>query len=338
MEILKKISLKPYNTFGVEAKAREFGIIHSIQDIVETAASKDPEKPFLILGEGSNILFVHDFKGLAVQNKIFGVEVTDETAEEVIFKVGGGENWPELVDWTVDKNWGGIENLSLIPGTVGAAPIQNIGAYGTELSETLVEVEAVDLTTAELVNITGKACGFGYRSSIFKKEQRGRYFITSVTLKLSKIPILNLSYAPLMRAFEGRDKNEITVKEVSTAVKAIRRSKLPDPSELGNAGSFFKNPVVENKTADKLKERFPDIPLYGVNESQKKLAAGWLIEKCGWKGKRFGDAGVHAKQALVLVNYGKATGREIFELSEKIRENVVEKFGVELEREVTVIR
>ncbi len=338
MEFRENISLKPYNTFGVEASAEYFGVIRQSGELSGLLSWRSPEKPMLILGEGSNILFVGDFPGIVLHNALKGIDLIEENADDCLLKVSAGENWSDFVDYTVELGWGGIENLSLIPGTVGAAPIQNIGAYGAELGEVLVNVEACNLLTGEIKVFSNEECYFGYRTSIFKTTCKGQFLVTSITLQLSKNPKLNLRYAPLKKAFEDRKIQDVDVREVSNAVKEIRRSKLPDPEKIGNAGSFFKNPVVKQLLAEALQKEFPDIPVYPAEAGRVKVAAGWLIEQSGWKGRRFGDAGVHEKQALVLVNYGDATGAEIYALSESIRKDVESKFGISMEREVTVVR
>jgi len=338
MLIKTDFCLQPFNTFHVKVFARRLSIIGfpvDLEELYEEGALK--ENNILILGEGSNILFTKHYEGLVLLNQIRRMEVKTENEDWVYLKVNSGENWPALVDYTVDQGWGGLENLSLIPGTVGAAPVQNIGAYGVELKDILVDVEAFDFKTGKTEVFSNAECGFGYRNSIFKTKYKGRYFILSVLLKLSKKPNLNLEYAPLKKKFENRDPGSISVKQVSDAVKEIRLSKLPDPAKLGNAGSFFKNPLVSFAKIEELVAEYPEIPFYKVDEENYKVAAGWLIEKAGWKGKRIGDAGVHKKQALVLVNYGSVTGEEIFKLSQQVQSSVNSKFGVDLECEVTVI-
>jgi UDP-N-acetylmuramate dehydrogenase len=337
MKFRANISLKPYTTFGVEANAALFAELNSKADLPELLAGTTKQLPMMILGEGSNVLFVNDYPGLIIRNNLSGIQILHEDDDHCLLEVAAGVNWPYLVDHTVNRGWGGLENLSLIPGKVGAAPIQNIGAYGVELKETLVEVEVFEPRTGAMKRFSNAECDFGYRTSVFKTVSKGQFIITGITLKLSKKPQLNLSYAPLKKFFEGHSLKDISVKEVGEAVKQIRRSKLPDPDEIGNAGSFFKNPVVHASQAENLKKDFSDIPVYPLDPDNVKVAAGWLIEKGGWKGKRFGDAGVHEKQALVLVNYGNAVGKEIFDLSEKIRFDVEKKFGILLEREVTVV-
>ncbi len=338
MALKKDISLKPYNTFGVDAKARYLFEIKSVSELKDAIGFlKKKKHSVFVLGGGSNVLFANNFRGVILLNRIRGMKLVDENDDFLLLKVAGGETWPELVDFCVSNNWGGIENLSLIPGTAGAAPIQNIGAYGVEVKEVITSVEAVDLLTGEVRVFANRDCAFSYRSSIFKTTKKGRYFVTHVTFKLNKKPRVNLDYTPLKKAFEGRDKSTISVKEVSDAVKKIRRSKLPDPLEKGNAGSFFKNPVVDEEMLNRLKAQFPDIPSYSVSRNRFKLAAGWLIEQAGWKGKRFGDAGVCATQALVIINHGNASGIDIAGLAAEIRISVQKQFDVKLEFEVRIV-
>jgi len=338
MLVREKFNLKLLNTFGVDATAEKGIEIENHEDLnqlVDNSLCKG--KPVFFLGEGSNVLFVRDFPGYVVLNRLMGREVVEEDDDHVFLRVNAGESWAELVDYTVGRGWGGLENMSLIPGSVGAAPVQNIGAYGVELKDVLDCVEVLDLWTGELEVFSVTQCELGYRTSLFKTGGKGHYLVTSIVLKLTKMPEINISYNALQEYFKQNPVEEITIRDVSEAVKAIRRSKLPDPSVLGSAGSFFKNPVVSAEKAWQLKTRFHDIPAFDLGNDNFKLAAGWLIEQCGWKGKRIGDAGVYEKQALVLVNYGNATGKEIYDLSQKIVESVHEKFGVLLEREVTVV-
>lgn len=338
MLLKNNFSLKTMNTFGLDVKADTLAIVQNDNDLRELFRNAFIDKaPLLILGGGSNILLTKDLPGLVLFNSIKGVEIIEEEDDFIYLEVGGGENWSDLVDLTVEKNWWGLENLSLIPGTMGAAPIQNIGAYGVELKDVMESLTAFDLSTGKIKVFKNTDCGFGYRTSVFKTSLKGKYFILGVVLKLSKIPKLNLSYSPLKSAFEKMPVSDISIRMVSDAVKNIRRSKLPDPKLLGNAGSFFKNPVVSASKVDELKIKYPEIPFYRVDDDHVKLAAGWLIEKCGWKGKRIGDAGVHEKQALVLVNYGGANSQEIVSLAEKIQESVKATFGISLEAEVTII-
>ena len=291
--------------------------------------------PILILGGGSNILFTQDFDGIVLLNSIKGISVVDENENEIILEVGAGENWHEFVLYCVKKNYGGLENLSLIPGNVGASPMQNIGAYGVEVKDSVNTVKFIDLKSGLSDELTTEHCEFAYRSSIFKTKFKNQKFITHVRFKLNKRPVFNTSYGAIEE--ELMKLNLIpSVENISSAVINIRRSKLPDPKLIGNAGSFFKNPVISFEKAEKLKTEFPEVPLYPSGDSGMKVAAGWLIEKAGWKGKRFNNFGVHAKQALVLVNYGGSKGSEINILADKIRESIREKFDVELEKEVNI--
>ena len=338
MVVKNDISLQTFNTFGIDAKARYFASITYPSDLNEARLFvRERKTPLLILGGGSNVLFTRDFEGLLLLNRLQGIETVEETEEFLWIKVMGGQPWPGWVDYCVEQGLGGIENLSNIPGTVGAAPIQNIGAYGVEVKEVIDKVEAFNLETGKIREFSNSECEFDYRSSVFKKLAKGSYFVLSVTFKLSKKPTLTLTYAPLKKIFEGRDSDSISIREVSAAVKQIRRSKLPDPDEISNAGSFFKNPVVKNSKLHLLLERFPTMPYYPFGDDRSKLAAGWLIEQCGWKGKRVGNAGVHEQQALVVVNRGNASGEEILNLAEKVRQSVDVKFGVGLEFEVNIV-
>ena len=338
MPVKRDISLKSFNTFGIDVKALSFLEITSASILEEAIDFKNRKSlSILIIGGGSNILFTKDFEGLVLLNRIMGKEIIEESKDFVFLKVSGGEDWPGLVDYCVSQNWGGIENLSLIPGTVGAAPIQNIGAYGVEAKEAIVAVETVDIRNGEAKVFSNSECKFGYRSSIFKTSETGNYFITSVTFRLKKRPRVNLNYAPLKKAFESREFELVTINEVSEVIKQIRRSKLPDPHEIGNAGSFFKNPVIDGENLNTLIVKYPGIPNYPFSKNRFKLAAGWLIEQCGWKGKRLVEAGVHEKQALVLVNYKNASGKDILDLAFKVRKSVEAQFGISLEFEVNVI-
>jgi len=336
MKVNRNISLKPYNTFGLDYKADYLVTVSNDKEAV--ACFKEgglPAEPLLIMGEGSNILFISDYNGTIFHPEIEGIKLESQEGREVLVSAGAGVNWDHLVEWCVSRGYGGIENLSYIPGTVGAAPVQNIGAYGVEARDTIVKVKAVCTRDGSLKEFTNKECHFGYRDSIFKNELKGMYLITKVFFSLSTDPVFNTGY-DLVRK-EAIKLGGVTLVNIRQAVINIRRQKLPDPAILGNAGSFFKNPVVSNIVADNLRLRYPLLPAYPDKSGGVKLAAGWMIEKCGWKGKRIGDAGVHDKQALVLVNHGTATGREIFDLSEKVRTSVLEKFGIELQREVEVI-
>jgi UDP-N-acetylmuramate dehydrogenase len=335
LNIKTNISLKPYTTFGVDATTKQFIEISSITDLKKVLSSN--ELPILILGGGSNILFTQDFNGLIIKNNLKGIETIHENDTEVVLKVAAGEVWHEFVLFCIQNNYAGLENLSLIPGSVGASPMQNIGAYGVEVKDFILQVEALDLKTLELVVFTNQQCEFDYRSSIFKTHQKGNYFITSVTFQLSKKQAINTSYGAIEAELNAHSIVHPTIKDVSDAVIRIRESKLPNPKEIGNAGSFFKNPSVSNKKAEALKNEFPGIPNYPQNNGTTKIAAGWLIEQCGFKGKTFGNYGIHKNQALVLVNYGGALGKDIYALSETIIDAVQQKFGILLEREVNIL-
>lgn len=352
MDIIRHHSLKQYNTFGLEAIANEFVEIHSGKEMKDFFSShRSTPLNLFILGGGSNVLFTGDFQGTVFKICLSGIEVVGEDAAHVYIRVAAGEDWDRLVAWCVGQGLGGLENLSGIPGQVGSSPIQNIGAYGAELKDHFHSLDAINRCTGEKVTMDAGRCHFGYRDSIFKRGLKGRMVITHVTFRLDKRPSVNLGYHALKNHLAHIPEPEITLQQVRDSVLEIRASKLPDPRLTGNAGSFFKNPVVRALQLERLKEQFPDIVYFevapagpqtqaleeGREGSAMKLAAGWLIEHCGWKGYREGDAGVHKDQALVLVNYGNATGLEILALSEKIRRSVQEEFGVELEREVNVI-
>jgi UDP-N-acetylmuramate dehydrogenase len=312
----------------------EWDSITDVVDYVDSEELRSYER--LILGGGSNLLLTKDFEGLAIKNGILGREVVAENAADVTLKIGGGEVWHEIVLWTIAQGWNGMENMSLIPGSMGAAPIQNIGAYGKELKDIFVELEAVDLITGELKTFDLIACEFGYRNSIFKNGCKGKYVIVSVTINLTKDKVFNTSYGSISQELEKAGIKELSAKAISDAVITIRQSKLPDPNKLGNSGSFFKNPLITESLYEEVKYDYPSLPGYPTDEGLIKVPAGWLIDQAGWKGKRVGNCGVHTKQALVLVNYGGATGQEIFQLSENIIADVIQKYGIELEREVNV--
>lgn len=339
MKILENYPLKDITTFHAKVFAKQYAEFSSVAELKEILLSDIVKgKPFMILGGGSNLLFTGDYNGVIIRNAIKGIEVIQDSGDDIYIKANGGEKWHDFVLYCVSHNYGGVENLSLIPGTVGAGPIQNIGAYGVELKDTLQEVEALNIHTGELKTFSNADCKFGYRESIFKGEQKGNYVIVSVTFKLNKNPKkVNASYGTISKELEFMGITNPGIADVSKAVINIRSSKLPDPDKIGNAGSFFKNPVISNSIFEKIKQQFPDIVSFHAHEGYTKLAAGWLIEQCGWKGKRIGDAGVHKDQALVLVNYGDATGKEIYDLSTKVIEAVKTKFGVTLEREVNLI-
>lgn len=327
-------SLKSYNTFGLESRASFLAEIKSEEELISLIEWNGIRQlPVLILGGGSNILFTKNFEGLVIKNAIKGKVILNTE----IIKAASGEIWHELVLFSLDNDLGGIENLSLIPGLVGAAPIQNIGAYGVELKDVFVELEAIHLTTGEKKIFTKEMCAFGYRDSVFKREEKGQYFILSVTLKLNRNPEVNTSYGAINKELEKLGISNPTIKDVSHAVITIRQSKLPDPREIGNAGSFFKNPEIDLNLFESLQNKYPDIPSYPTKQNMKKLAAGWLIEQCGWKGKKVGNTGCHKDQALVLVNYGNAKGTEIKNLASEIIESVYTKFGVSLEAEVNIM-
>jgi UDP-N-acetylmuramate dehydrogenase len=337
LKVLENIQLKPYNTFGISATAREFVEIRSEEEAVELVKSRLLNNKFhLVLGGGSNILFTSDFDGVIVNVLNKGIQVVEDHEDTVLVESAAGEIWHNLVAWAIEKGLGGLENLSLIPGSVGAGPVQNIGAYGIELKDSFYSLKAIDLETGLIRTFNKKECRFGYRDSIFKRELKGRMLILSVTFSLSRNPVLKLGYGAIKQELETKGVNQPTVADVSEAVCHIRRSKLPDPAITGNAGSFFKNPVVSAEKPENLKNQYADIPVYPQPDGTTKLAAGWLIEQSGWKGYREGDAGVHPKQALVLVNYGNASGLDIISLAGKIQNSVLEKFGVKLEMEVNI--
>lgn len=338
MKILKNYPLSHLNTFGIDAKTSFYSIVYSIEEIRNLLS--DPELKSvkkIVLGGGSNILFSQDFPGLIIQNAIKGIEVTTENPEFSLVKAGAGENWHDFVCSVIEKGLSGVENLSLIPGCVGASPIQNIGAYGVELKDVFYELEAINLHDGSLKTFTHSECQFGYRDSIFKHEAKGKYIISSVTFKLSKKALINTSYGAIEAELKEMGITEPGIKDVSNAVIKIRRSKLPDPAEIGNAGSFFKNPEVPFSVYEKLKIQFPDLVAYKTNSEKMKLAAGWMIEQCGWKGKVVNHVGMHRKQALVLVNYGGASGEELIAHARNVQGSVRAKFGVEIEMEVNVV-
>jgi len=336
MEIHENFPLKSYNTFSIDAKAKFFNSFSFVEELEEILMMYS-EYPVFILGGGSNILFMKDYGGAVLKNEVKGIELQHEDADYVYVKVGAGENWHQFVLHCIDHNWAGIENLSLIPGNVGASPIQNIGAYGVELDDVFWSLEAFHLFEKRIHTFTREDCEFGYRNSIFKERYKDQFAIISVTFQLKKKPIFHIDYGAITEELEKMGVKDLSIKAVSQAVINIRSSKLPDPQKIANAGSFFKNPEVPTEKYEALKLQFPNIVAYPLAKGTAKLAAGWMIEQCGWKGYRKGDAGCHAKQALVLVNYGNATGKEIFDLSEEILQSVKNKFGVVLEREVNVI-
>ena len=334
--IQENISLLKYNTFGIDTTAKSFTNFSSTEDLKRIILS-NKSKPKLILGGGSNILFTKDFDGLVLKNNIKGITVDKENDEFVWVKANSGENWHNLVMFAIDNGYGGIENLSLIPGSVGAAPMQNIGAYGVEIKDVFFELEAMNISTADEVRFTKKRCQFGYRDSIFKNFYKDQYVITNITLKLTKNPIINIEYGAIQQELADMGIETPTIRDVSKAIIKIRQSKLPDPKEIGNSGSFFKNPIITKEKYQELKSKYPNIASYPIGKKQVKIAAGWLIDQAGWKGRTFEGYGVHKNQALVLVNYDKSTGIQILELSTKIIDDIERKFGVKLEREVNVL-
>lgn len=336
MQFHQNFKLGHLNTFGIQSSADYFVEFHNTEELA-LLLKAIPKNPLMILGGGSNILITQPIQGTVLHNKIKGISIVEETEDDVVVNVGAGEVWHDFVMWAVNNNYGGVENLSLIPGSVGAGPMQNIGAYGVEIKDVLAQVEAFHIQKREIHNFTNAACEFGYRESIFKRYLKGAYVITHVTFRLSKSPKLNLDYGAIRDVLLERNITIPSIKDVSNAVIHIRQSKLPDPKVIGNAGSFFKNPAVTKEHYTELQTRFPDIPSFPLNTSHVKVPAGWLIEQAGWKGKDFGNYGVHDKQALVLVNRGGATGKEIFDLSTKILEDIHQKFGIALEREVNVV-
>lgn len=334
--LLNNISLKPYNTFGLDVIASQMGVIHNIEDI--NRIIEETKLPIYILGGGSNVLFTKDPEYCILKNEIKGIEIVDRSANEVRIKVGGGYNWHDLVLWTLENNFGGLENLSLIPGTAGAAPMQNIGAYGVEIEEHFEALEAIDLESGNILSYDHDICKFGYRESIFKHELKGKLFITSIILKLTTDHhIIKSEYSALQEELNKNSIIDPTIKDISNAVINVRRSKLPDPKVLGNAGSFFKNPEVDRNTLQSIQIEYPEVPHYDLENGNVKIPAAWLIEKRGWKGKRIGNTGSHAKQALVLVNYGNAKGDEIYNLALEIIEDIKASFGIPLSPEVNIL-
>jgi UDP-N-acetylmuramate dehydrogenase len=332
------VDLKSYNTLNISVCARSFAAVKTKRELKELLAHPETDIDTLfVIGGGSNILFTGDYNGLILHVEIRGKEILRETDEYVWLKIGAGENWHQTVRYCVERGWGGIENLSLIPGTVGAAPIQNIGAYGVELEEVFEWLEAVNLETAEVKRFEKKECRFGYRDSIFKHKLKGKYVITDVVLKLSRHPKLNTSYGAIQAELKARGIEEPTIGDISDIVIDIRNRKLPDPEVLGNAGSFFKNPVVNKDVYRRIKNDHPNVPGYPAKDNEIKIPAGWLIEKAGWKGKMVGKAGTYEQQALVIVNHGGATGKEILKLAKKISKSVKKQFGISIVPEVNIV-
>jgi UDP-N-acetylmuramate dehydrogenase len=335
MQFQQNFSLKFFNTFGINVSTKLFASFSNTNELAEILEHKNEHK--LILGGGSNILFTKNYDGLVLKNEIAGIEKIKEDGTHVYVRAGAGVGWHDFVLYCISNNFAGVENLSLIPGSIGASPMQNIGAYGVEIKDVFHELEAYNIEDKKLVTFSKNDCAFGYRESIFKNKYKGQFVITSVTFQLNKIPKYNTSYGAIETELEKMGIQLLSIKAISDAVINIRQSKLPDPKQIGNAGSFFKNPTIQNAQFEKLKNEFPNIVGYAVGDNETKLAAGWLIEQCGWKGYRKGDAGCHEKQALVLVNYGNAIGEEILQLSEKIIDAVKLMFDVELHREVNIV-
>ncbi len=338
MSLHYNTSLQPYNSFGLKVHARALGLFDSGEGLLELLAiAKREQWPPLLLGGGSNVLFLGDYPGLVMLNRIDGIELLEEDEHEVLLRAGAGVRWHSLVEYSVERNLGGLENLSLIPGLCGAAPMQNIGAYGMELCEVFEELEAIHLDSGALESFDREACRFGYRESVFKQELAGQLAILSITLRLQKKAELRLDYGAIREELQKRKISQPGIRDVSEAVMAIRRSKLPDPAQLGNAGSFFKNPTIKAESFEGLKEQYPAMPSYPLPSGEVKVPAGWLIEQCGWKGRRIGNTGAHKDQALVLVNYGGASGAEIGQLARDIQSSVMDRFGIALQPEVNII-
>lgn len=336
-KILNNISLKPYNTFGIDVKAKHFAEINSLTELSNVLNNK-PNVPLFILGGGSNMLLTKDIDALVLRINIKGISIESEDEEFATIKANAGENWHQFVLWCLDNNLGGIENLSLIPGNVGTAPIQNIGAYGVELKDVFISCEALNIEDQTIRTFTKSECNFGYRESFFKQEKnKGKYIIIGVKFRLSKKNHkLNIDYGAISSQLQAMGITSPSIKDISKAVISIRQSKLPDPKEIGNSGSFFKNPIISKSKFEELKANFPDIPGYKVSDDQVKVPAGWLIEQAGFKGKTFGNYGVHKKQALVLVNYGNASGEDIYKLSLLIKKTIKRLFGITIETEVNI--
>ncbi|WP_412476010.1 UDP-N-acetylmuramate dehydrogenase [Flavobacterium sp. TBRC 19031] len=337
MQIQSNFSLKSFNTFGIEAKAKSFVAVHSLEDLKTVLAEHAAEKKF-ILGGGSNMLLTQDIDALVIHIDLKGKRILKDDDDFVWIESMAGENWHEFVLWTIDQNFGGLENMSLIPGNVGTTPVQNIGAYGTEIKDTFVSCDAMKIDDQTLRTFSKEDCRFGYRESIFKQEAKDQYIITSVVFKLTKRNHnLNTSYGDITKELALQNVTVPTLKDISNAVIAIRQSKLPDPKVLGNSGSFFKNPVISRSHFEKVQAQFPEIKFFEVSPTEVKVPAGWLIEQAGYKGFRKGDAGVHKNQALVLVNYGSATGQDILALSREVQQAVFDKYSIAIEAEVNVI-
>lgn len=342
MQVLQNISIRQYNTFGIDVNAKLFATFNSVDElsellVLDERTNGNQQQSALILGGGSNLLFTKNYNGLILKNEIKGIKTIKEDEHHAYVQAGAGENWHQFVLYCIQHGLAGVENLSLIPGNAGASPMQNIGAYGVELKDVFYALEAWHIHEKKVINFTLNDCEFGYRESVFKRKYKNQFVITNVTYRLNKIPAYHISYGAIGQELEKMGVKELSLQAVSQAVINIRRSKLPDPAVVGNAGSFFKNPAISSTQFAMLQSQFDGIVGYHLPNGNVKLAAGWLIEQCGWKGFRRGDAGCHDKQALVLVNYGEAKGEEIFDLSEEILLNVMQRFGVQLEREVNII-
>ena len=337
MQILEHFSLKNFNTFDIEAAAKQFVAVKNVQELTSVLSTFKKDKKF-ILGGGSNMLLTKNIDALVIHINIKGKKIINENDDFVWISCNAGENWHEFVLWTINQDFGGLENMSLIPGNVGTTPVQNIGAYGTEIKDTMVSCEAINIENQYVKIFSNAECNFGYRESIFKNEVKNQFIITSVVFKLTKKNHkINTSYGDIAAELDRNNINVPTLTSVSNAVIAIRQSKLPDPKVLGNSGSFFKNPIILKTNFEKIHQKFPEMRFFEVSETEVKIPAGWLIEQAGLKGKRFGNAGIHANQALVLVNYGGATGQEILEVSKIVQATVFEKFGISIEAEVNIM-
>jgi len=338
MIVSENISLKPYNTFGIEVKTKVFAEMQTLSDIqIFCNTSEYKGKPKLVLGGGSNILFTKDYDGIIIKINTKGILKTKETNEHVFLNVQSGETWDDFVNFCLQNNYCGVENLILIPGNVGTCPIQNIGAYGVEVKDIIESVEVLDINTLQMYELSNNECHFDYRDSIFKHKLYGKVIILSVTFRLNKTHILNFEYNAVKEELQASGISKPNIHNVAQAIKNIRQQKLPDPKEIGSAGSFYKNPSVTENELKNIKSIFPNIPYYVQPDNLYKIPAAWLIEQCGWKGYNKGDAGVHKNQALILVNYGNATGKDILNLAIKIQESVLKKFGLKLETEVNII-
>jgi UDP-N-acetylmuramate dehydrogenase len=339
IQLERNIQLQPFNTFGIKASARYWCRVASIDEVSELISQPVyQQERRLILGGGSNVLFTQDFEGLIIKSEMKGIAIMDEDEDRILVKVNAGEAWHDFVIHCVNNNWGGVENLSLIPGTIGAAPIQNIGAYGVEIKDVIEKVEAIDVLSGLVISFTREECCFGYRESVFKEKFKKKYFISSVTLSLTKKNHhFNIEYGAIKDILNQQRGGSITLQAISNAVMTIRKNKLPDPSLIGNAGSFFKNPTITYKHYELIKNINPTMPYYTTENQNVKIPAAWLIEQCGWKGKRLNNIGVHQHQALVLVNYGDGNGNDIFQLATDIASSVKEKFDITLTTEVNII-